>query len=171
MTIFSGGGNSGVKAGSLLMWATNTPPEGYLLCDGSAVSRTTYSELFKVIGTTFGAGNGSTTFNLPTLKIPDGAGNFTVYGDGNALRCQNGAGQLGYMTAHHGSDGEAYPTFYTTNDIVTTGGGVGSTPKSTANVAYGLAQKSVVSLQENKSTGLYVDFSAETSNITAIIKY
>lgn len=43
-------------------------PNGYLLCDGSAVSRTTYSELFAVIGGTYGAGDGSTTFNLPPLN-------------------------------------------------------------------------------------------------------
>ena len=47
---------------------TNSLPNGWLLCDGSAVSRTTYSELFEVIGTTYGTGDGSTTFNLPNLK-------------------------------------------------------------------------------------------------------
>lgn len=43
-------------------------PEGFLLCDGQAVSRTTYADLFAVIGTTFGEGDGSTTFNLPDLR-------------------------------------------------------------------------------------------------------
>ena len=51
-------------------------PNGYMFCDGSAVSRTTYSELFGLIGTSFGAGDGSTTFNLPDLRgrAPIGAG-------------------------------------------------------------------------------------------------
>ena len=51
-------------------------PSGYLLCDGQAVSRTTYAELFAVIGTTFGTGNGSTTFNVPDLReaVPVGTG-------------------------------------------------------------------------------------------------
>lgn len=44
-----------------------TTPRGWLLCDGSAVSRTDYAALYAVIGTTYGAGNGSTTFNLPNL--------------------------------------------------------------------------------------------------------
>lgn len=56
------------------MWSTNTVPDGYLICDGSAVSRTTYAELFGVIGTTYGAGNGSTTFNLPNYKGKVGVG-------------------------------------------------------------------------------------------------
>ena len=66
----------GVPSGSLFMWPTGTAPTGYLLCNGSAVSRTTYSALFGVVGTTFGAGDGSTTFNLPDYRdrMPVGAG-------------------------------------------------------------------------------------------------
>lgn len=48
-----------------LPWSGSTAPAGWLLCDGSAVSRTTYADLFAEIGTTYGAGDGSTTFNLP----------------------------------------------------------------------------------------------------------
>lgn len=58
----------GDAVGSLKHFATATLPAGWLACDGAAVSRTTYSRLFAAIGTTFGAGNGSTTFNLPNLK-------------------------------------------------------------------------------------------------------
>ena len=47
---------------------TETPPSGWLECNGAAVSRTTYSALFAVVGTWYGAGNGSTTFNLPDLR-------------------------------------------------------------------------------------------------------
>lgn len=54
--------------GTILIWTTNTAPAGWLLADGSAVSRTTFSILFDLIGTTYGAGDGSTTFNLPNLK-------------------------------------------------------------------------------------------------------
>ncbi len=53
--------------GSIIAFAGNTLPDGYLLCDGSQVSRTTYKKLFNVIGTTYGAGDGSTTFTLPNL--------------------------------------------------------------------------------------------------------
>jgi len=58
-----------VPSGVIQMYAGSTAPTGYLLCDGSAVSRTTYSALFSVIGTSYGVGNGTSTFNLPN---PDG---------------------------------------------------------------------------------------------------
>ncbi len=54
--------------GAIHMYAAATAPTGWLLCDGSAVSRTTYSNLFGVISTTYGAGDGSTTFNVPDLR-------------------------------------------------------------------------------------------------------
>jgi len=65
-----------VPTGGMMMWGTASAPTGYLLCNGSAVSRTTYSALFAVIGTAFGSGDGSTTFNLPDFRdrFPVGAG-------------------------------------------------------------------------------------------------
>jgi len=62
------GAGGGVPTGMLQMWSTASAPTGYLLCDGSAVSRSTYSALFAVISTTFGTGDGSTTFNLPDYR-------------------------------------------------------------------------------------------------------
>lgn len=53
--------------GTIFAFAGNNIPSGYLPCNGSAISRTTYADLFAVIGTTYGAGDGSTTFNLPNL--------------------------------------------------------------------------------------------------------
>jgi microcystin-dependent protein len=50
------------------MWATGSAPTGWLLCDGSAVSRASFAALFAVIGTTYGTGDGSTTFNLPNMQ-------------------------------------------------------------------------------------------------------
>lgn len=65
-----------VPTGAIYWFGNATPPAGHLVCDGSAVSRTTYSGLFAVIGGTFGVGDGSTTFNLPDLRgrSPVGAG-------------------------------------------------------------------------------------------------
>jgi microcystin-dependent protein len=63
-------------AGLIYPLATDTIPSGFLLCDGAAYSRTEYSELFEAIGTTYGSGNGTTTFNVPNLstRVPVGAG-------------------------------------------------------------------------------------------------
>jgi microcystin-dependent protein len=58
----------GNRAGEVCFFATSSPPIGFLAADGSAVSRTTYATLYSAIGTTFGAGDGSTTFNLPDLR-------------------------------------------------------------------------------------------------------
>lgn len=60
--------NAGNIVGQVCFFAMQTAPTGFLSCDGTAVSRTTYAALFAAIGTTYGAGNGSTTFNLPDLR-------------------------------------------------------------------------------------------------------
>jgi microcystin-dependent protein len=59
---------AGVPSGSVFCMAVATVPSGYLECNGAAVSRTTYAALFAIIGTTYGTGNGSSTFNLPDLR-------------------------------------------------------------------------------------------------------
>lgn len=65
-----GGGSGGadLPAGSVIYAAMNSAPTGYLKANGAAVSRSTYASLFAAIGTAFGAGDGSTTFNLPDLR-------------------------------------------------------------------------------------------------------
>lgn len=70
------GVGGGPPAGTILAYGASSPPTGYLACDGSAVSRTTYATLFGVLGTTWGVGDGSTTFNLPDLRgrAPIGSG-------------------------------------------------------------------------------------------------
>ena len=81
-------------AGVIQMFAGSTPPAGWLLCNGQAVSRTTYAELFAAIGTTWGAGNGSTTFNVPDLRgrTPIGAG------QGSGLTARTLGGKVGSET-------------------------------------------------------------------------
>jgi microcystin-dependent protein len=59
---------AGVAIGTVISHGETSPPAGFLSCDGSAISRTTYSELYAVISTTWGTGDGATTFNLPDLR-------------------------------------------------------------------------------------------------------
>lgn len=68
------------EVGEIKAYGGSTIPAGWLLCDGQAVSRTTYPELFSVIGTTYGSGDGSTTFNVPDLRgrFPIGSGTGTA---------------------------------------------------------------------------------------------
>ena len=87
------GGADGLPIGVMLPYGNETPPNNWLICDGRAVSRTDYADLFAVIGTRYGSGDGSTTFNLPnkTGRISmgfgqyDGSHNFVVGTRGGEL--------------------------------------------------------------------------------------
>ena len=61
-------GITSILTGSIIMYGSGSIPTGYLECNAQAVSRSTYADLFAVIGTTFGVGDGSTTFNVPDLR-------------------------------------------------------------------------------------------------------
>ena len=108
----SGSGALLVPVGGLMMWGTGTAPSGWLLCDGSAVSRTTYSGLFAVIGTTFGVGDGSTTFNLPTFvdRFPVGAGSsYSLNSAGGAATHTLTSSEMPshrHLEYHNGTDGD-----------------------------------------------------------------
>jgi microcystin-dependent protein len=75
----SGPPGPGIPPGSITMWAGAAAPAGYLLCDGGIISRTTYADLFAAIGIAYGAGDGSTTFQLPDIRsrFPVGKGTDT----------------------------------------------------------------------------------------------
>lgn len=60
--------NVGAPTGTIAPYAGSTSPTGYLLCYGQAISRTTFADLFAIVGTTYGIGDGSTTFNIPDLR-------------------------------------------------------------------------------------------------------
>ena len=94
--------SSSMPAGSVTAFAGSSAPTGWLLCAGQAVSRTTYAALFAVIGTTYGSGNGSTTFNLPDLRgrVPVGMDNMGG----------TDAGRLDYTNTLGGVGGEQYHT-------------------------------------------------------------
>ena len=98
-----------VPTGIIIPFAGSSIPAGFLLCNGAAVSRTTYAKLFNVIGTTWGAGDGSTTFKLPDARgrFPEGAnGNLGTY---HAAGLPNITGDTGMES---GVDGEMGATSY-----------------------------------------------------------
>jgi len=90
-------GFTSIPAGAIIPYISETEPSGWLKCDGSAVSRTTYSTLFAVIGTSFGTGDGSTTFNLPDLQGRTVIGS----GSGSGLTSRTLAASGGAETDSH----------------------------------------------------------------------
>ncbi|MCX4348233.1 MAG: phage tail protein [Alphaproteobacteria bacterium] len=94
MTTIFGGYNAGLAPGAIMPVAAGSAiPDGFLLCDGSTISRELYPELFAVIGDRYGEGDGVTTFHLPNGTIRLLGEDVPVYGrynEGMALRLNNG---------------------------------------------------------------------------------
>ena len=103
-----------VPIGAVNTFAMNSAPSGWLSCDGSAVSRTTYSGLFSAVGTTYGTGDGSTTFTLPDLRgeFVRGLDNGRGVDSGRAL----GSAQADEFEAHNH---DMYVDVTTTGDNLT----------------------------------------------------
>jgi hypothetical protein len=132
-----------LPAGAVQAFAMNSSPSGWLEANGSNVSRTTYAALFSAIGTTYGAGNGSTTFTLPDLRASfvRGAGS-----DGVATAGAFGAKQADDFKSHTHTDnggytaneydyspGEGHPGLRKSLNIVT--GATGGTETRPRNIA------------------------------------
>jgi microcystin-dependent protein len=99
------GSNDLIPAGSIIMYGAASAPGGWYLCEGGAISRSTYAALFSAIGTTYGVGDGSTTFNVPDFRdrAPYGASTFTL-GSKTAGEV-NASGQNSTGTGTTGSTG------------------------------------------------------------------
>lgn len=96
------GTTAALPPGTLAMFGGASAPSGWLVCDGSAVSRSIYSLLFAVVGTLYGAGDGSTTFNLPDLqgRVPVGYAAIGGHTDVSTLGNNDGVA-LGYRRPKH----------------------------------------------------------------------
>jgi microcystin-dependent protein len=95
-----------IPAGAIMPYGGSSAPGGWLLCDGSAVSRTTYATLFAAIGTAYGAGDGSTTFNLPDMQgnVPVGIGGSGVTSLGDTGGEQEHVLTISEMPSHRHTD-------------------------------------------------------------------
>jgi len=112
MAIVSGGttvinngafiGVEGIPTGTIVPWSDSSVPSGFLECDGSAVSRTTYADLFAIVGTTYGAGDGSTTFNVPDLadNVPVGKSNNKALASTGGANTVTSTGNIAGSTAN-----------------------------------------------------------------------
>lgn len=131
VTIYSDGTNVGFAdpnyspPGSLLQFAGSTAPTGYLTCDGTAISRSTYSALFAAIGTTWGSGNGTTTFNIPDLRGSFLRGSGTSSLDPSSPRAVGTFQAEAYLNHTHALTDPGH--FHTAGTIISGAQGTGST--------------------------------------------
>ena len=95
-------GIEGIPTATIVPWSDSSVPSGFLECNGAAVSRSTYAALFAIVGTTYGAGDGSSTFNVPDLQdnIPVGKSNNKAVGSSGGANTVTSAGNVGGSTAN-----------------------------------------------------------------------
>jgi len=95
-------GIEGIPTATIVPWSDSSVPSGFLECNGTAVSRTTYADLFAIVGTTYGAGDGSTTFNVPDLQdnVPVGKSNNKSIGSTGGANTVTSTGNVGGSTAN-----------------------------------------------------------------------
>ena len=110
-----------VPTGAVNTFAMNSAPTGWLSCDGSLVSRATYSGLFSIVGTLYGVGDGSTTFTLPDLR-----GEF-VRGFDAGRGADSGRTFGSSQTDEFKSHSHTFPAYQSTTNIAHNGAGTGST--------------------------------------------
>lgn len=134
-TFVPAGVSSGNPPGVVVSYAGAAAPTGWLLCDGSAVSRATYSDLFTAISTTFGAGNGSTTFNLPDIRGRTVAGVDNMGGSPasrltSTVMSPNGntLGAVGGSQTHTQTNNELFPHTHTYSRVQSSGTGLQEAP-------------------------------------------
>jgi len=102
---FDGGnltGIEGIPTATIVPWTSSSVPSGFLECNGAAVSRTTYSALFAIVGTTYGAGDGSSTFNVPDLQdnVIVGKSGTKAVGSSGGANTVTSTGNIGGSTAN-----------------------------------------------------------------------
>ena len=125
-------------AGIIIFYAANSAPTGYIKANGAAISRSTYSALFSAIGTTFGVGDGSTTFNVPDLRgeFPRGWDDGRGVDSGRAF----GSAQLDQMQRIEGAFTGNRLTVGANNDIANRAGAfANNTINSTVATQVGLS--------------------------------
>lgn len=151
--------------GMISMYGSATPPTGFLNCDGSAVSRTTYADLFAVISTSFGVGDGSTTFNLPNLK-----GRFPLgYAASAPTKTLTFASRSGDTITVTGSDNHAHNEIQTGQAVLydTTSGAIGGLTDNTTyyliRIAYN--QFKLATSVANANEGTAITLSSDGSGI------
>jgi len=156
-------GIEGIPTATIVPWSSASVPSGFLDCNGAAVSRSTYADLFAIIGTTYGTGDGSTTFNVTVGKSPGkslastgGANTVSVTTSGNvAGSTANASLSTAQLASHsHGQGGRTmsehiFPSgfafrFYVSVNTGNSGSGGGHSHNMSANFTGNTANPSVL---------------------------
>lgn len=150
--------NAGTPTGVLMPFAGKVIPEGYLLCNGAAVSRTTYAKLFAVIGTLWGSGDGETTFNLPdfTDKFIEGTTDTANVAKFLEAGLPNIIGQINTALMDNASGTGAFSVWSTGTPG---GGGSGAAKRSTkldASVSNSLYNSNITTVQPQSNQVLII---------------
>ena len=157
-----------MPVGTVIAIAAASAPSGYLLCNGAAVSRTTYASLFSAIGTTYGAGNGSSTFNLPDMsdaQIVTGS-SVSVYGSGTRFALKDVSTPS--STVYEMYDSQVGDYSRGTIRINEYGS---STTLAKSGVAYGLSTKSDLSASGIGNSGIIGSLPVLEKQFKYYIKY
>ena len=144
-------GIEGIPTATIVPWSSSSVPTGFLECNGAAVSRSTYSALFAIVGTTYGAGDGASTFNLPDLQdnvaigksgtkaLASTGGANTVQSTGNVggstanatlseaqlAEHDHGGSARGSIHRYQGPQASSYPLLEANNNTNNAGSGTG----------------------------------------------
>lgn len=166
-----------VPTGSILPFAGSAAPTGYFLCNGQAVNRTTYAALFTVIGTAYGAGDGTTTFNVPNLlgRVPVGRdGSDTAF---DTLGEVGGAKTVTLTAAQSGMPAHTHPDTFAVAAAFAAGGlhfpvGVAGSSWTWVSVSSGLGNTAASTIPNNTvqdTTGSHTHvLNGAVSNATAV---
>jgi len=159
--------------GTVSMFADATPPARWLPCDGRAVGRVDYAALFAVIGTHYGAGNGTTTFNLPNLtdRLPMGAGGAVVPNAGNTGGALTHTLTIAEMPSHDHNFAQTAHTHLLTDPGHTHGQQIGAVDAflatgGTGRTGYGAVTTSNTTPVNTKQAGAAITVQTANANIT-----
>lgn len=160
--------SGGAKVGTIELYGGNTAPDGWLLCNGGTISRTLYADLFAVIGTTYGAGDGNTTFKLPngTNVVTSVNTNVPVKGSGMTLGLTNGSATAG-LGVDYSADG-----YYTSLDVEPNDYGKNVATSGNQDSGKGTWRTSIVGVTTDASkSGIVGTVTRSIMNCKYIIKY
>jgi microcystin-dependent protein len=154
-------GIEGIPTATIVPWSDSSIPSGFLECNGAAVSRSTYSALFAIVGTTYGTGDGSSTFNVPDLqdKLPVSKSNNKALGSTGGAETVQSTGNVGGSTGTHA---------ITTPELAGhTHTGAGGSPKTLGGGPSGYGNPQSVSNAGGGATGSTGSGTAHSHNMSA----